>query len=75
MTTGYSILFDDGHCVIGDKTSDNVIAKVLMAKNKIFPLEVPMIERYVVVASCDNETRHMIERYVLFFLMGFPVSP
>lgn len=57
MTSEYSILFDYGHCVIRDKTSRHVIAKVPMAKNKMFPLEVSMIERYAMVASYDNETR------------------
>ena len=55
MTSGYSILFADRHCVIRDKTSGHVIPKVPMAKNKMFPLEVSMIERYAMVASCDNE--------------------
>jgi len=32
MTCGYSILFDDGHCVIRYKTSGHVIFKVVMAK-------------------------------------------
>ena len=63
MTSGYSILFDDGHYVIRDKSSRHVIAKVPMAKNKMLPLEVSMIERYTMVASYDNETRLWHLRY------------
>jgi len=36
MTSGYSTLFDDGHCVIRDKTSDHVIAKVPMAPRSVY---------------------------------------
>lgn len=36
MTSGYSILFDDGCYFIRDKKSGQIIAKVPMANNKMF---------------------------------------
>ena len=55
MTSGYSILFDDGFCTIKDKKSGQIIAKVPMASNKMFPLEVSMVEKCVMVASSDSD--------------------
>ena len=57
MTSGYSILFDDGFCTIKDKKSGQIIAKVPMASNKMFPLEVSMVEKCAMVASGDSDTR------------------
>ncbi|KAJ7946728.1 Retrovirus-related Pol polyprotein from transposon TNT 1-94 [Quillaja saponaria] len=54
MISGYSILFDDGFCTIKDKKYGQITAKVPMAKNKMFPLEVSMIENYAMVANGDK---------------------
>ena len=56
MVTGYSILFDDEHCFIRDKSSGQLIATVPMTENKMFPLNVSMVKRYAMVASGDSET-------------------
>jgi len=63
MISGYSIFFDDGVCTIKNKKSEKIIAKVPMANNKMFPLEVSMVERSTMVASGDNETRLWHLRY------------
>jgi len=63
MISGYSIFFDDGVCTIKNKKSEKIIAKVPMANNKMFPLEVSMVERCTMVASGDNETRLWHLRY------------
>ena len=57
MTNRNSISVDDDVCTIRNKKSRKFIAKVLMANNKMFPLEVSMVERRTMVASGDNETR------------------
>ncbi|EOY04542.1 Uncharacterized protein TCM_019778 [Theobroma cacao] len=57
MISGYSILFDDGFCTIKNKKFKQIITKVPMAKNKMFPLEVSMIENYAMVANGDSEAR------------------
>lgn len=63
MISGYSISFDDGSCTIKNKKSGKTIAKVPMTNNKIFPLEVSMVEKCVMVTSGDNETRLWYLRY------------
>lgn len=63
MISGYSILFDDGVCIIKDKKSGQITAKVSMAKNKMFPLEVSMIENYAMIANGDSETQLWHLRY------------
>ncbi|XP_069148053.1 uncharacterized protein [Solanum lycopersicum] len=63
MISGYSISFDDGVCTIKNKKSGKTIAKVPMINNKMFPLEVSMVEKCVMVASGDDETRLWHLRY------------
>ena len=65
MISGHSLLFDDGHCVIRDKASGQITAKVPMASNKMFPLKVSMVERYALMTHADsnNETRLWHLRY------------
>ena len=46
-----------------ETTSSRVIAKIPMAKNKMFHLEVSIIERCAMVVSCDNKTRLCHLRY------------
>ena len=70
MASGYSVVFDDGHCVIRDKTSGHVIAKVPLAKNKMFSLKVYMIDKYAMVDSCDNETKLWHLRYAHLNING-----
>ncbi|XP_009777772.1 uncharacterized protein [Nicotiana sylvestris] len=57
MVSGYSISFDDGFCTIRSKKSGQTIATVPMTNNKMFPLEVSMVEKCAMVASSDNDTR------------------
>ena len=65
MISGYSLLFDDGHCVIRDKAFGHITAKVPMASNKMFPLKVSMVVRCALMISADsnNETRLWHLRY------------
>lgn len=63
MVSGYSISFDDGFCTIRSKKSGQTIATVPMTNNKIFPLEVSMVEKCAMVASRDNDTRLWHLRY------------
>ena len=48
-----------GHCVIRDKASCQIIAKVPMANNKMLPQKVSMVERCALMTSAEsnNETR------------------
>ena len=63
MIRGYSISFDDGVCTIKNKKFGKTIAKVPMTNNKMFPLEVSMVESCTMAASGDNETRLCHLRY------------
>uniref|UniRef100_A0A803L8C4 Uncharacterized protein n=1 Tax=Chenopodium quinoa TaxID=63459 RepID=A0A803L8C4_CHEQI len=38
---GYSANFDNGECIVTDKKSGTILAKVQMADNKVFPLHMP----------------------------------
>uniref|UniRef100_A0A803MEP4 Uncharacterized protein n=1 Tax=Chenopodium quinoa TaxID=63459 RepID=A0A803MEP4_CHEQI len=38
---GYSTTFDNGECIVTDKKSGTILAKVQMADNKVFPLHMP----------------------------------
>ncbi|KAK2981294.1 hypothetical protein RJ640_006995 [Escallonia rubra] len=59
----YSILFDDGVCVIEDKKSGQIMACVHMVENMIFPLEVSNVDKKVLVPSERNATNLWHFRY------------
>ncbi|KAF7822053.1 Retrovirus-related Pol polyprotein from transposon TNT 1-94 [Senna tora] len=51
----------EGKCTVSITTrqdqSSHIVAKVELAKNKMFPLEVSMVEQYAIIANGDDETR------------------
>ncbi|KAK2976681.1 hypothetical protein RJ640_004282 [Escallonia rubra] len=71
MACGYSILFDDGACVIEDKKSGQIIVSVRMAESMIFPLEVSNIDKKVLDASERNATNLWHLRYEHLNVRGF----
>ena len=73
MISGYSISFDDGVCTIKNKISGETIVKVPMTNNKMFPLEVSMVEKCVMVASGDDETRLWHLRYGHLYVNGLKI--
>ncbi|XP_015078146.1 uncharacterized protein LOC107021946 [Solanum pennellii] len=63
MISGYSISFDDGVYTFKNKKFGKTIAKVPMTNNKMFSLEVSTVEKCVMVASGDDETKLWNLRY------------
>ncbi|KAK3007469.1 hypothetical protein RJ639_013341 [Escallonia herrerae] len=63
ICSGYSIWFDNGSCEIKDKKSGQILAKVCMAENNLFPLEIASVENHALVASEKNETSLWHLRY------------
>lgn len=63
MSSGYSVLFEDGACVIRDKKSGQLVVNVSMAENKMFPLEVSNFNHYALVASKKSESTLWHLRY------------
>ena len=39
LNSGYSVLFENGACLIQDRSSKETIVKIAMGKNKMFPLD------------------------------------
>ena len=61
--SGYSILFDDGACVIKDKKSGQTMVNIHMTKNKMFPLEVSNVENLALVVDEKNDSKLWHLRY------------
>ncbi|TYK18373.1 putative gag-pol polyprotein, identical [Cucumis melo var. makuwa] len=61
MENGYSILFDDGVCLIKNKQTGRVLAKVKMTQSKMFPLEVSNVENFALTATAINTTKNNSE--------------
>ncbi|KAA0032274.1 putative gag-pol polyprotein, identical [Cucumis melo var. makuwa] len=58
MESGYSILFDDGACLIKNKQTGRVLAKVKMTQSKMFPLEVSNVKSFALIATATNTTKN-----------------
>ncbi|KAA0045239.1 putative gag-pol polyprotein, identical [Cucumis melo var. makuwa] len=58
MESGYSILFDDGACLIKNKQTERVLVKVKMTQSKMFPLEVLNVENFALTATATNTTKN-----------------
>ncbi|KAL0551708.1 hypothetical protein IC582_010797 [Cucumis melo] len=58
MESGYSILFDDGACLIKNKQTGRVLAKVKMTQSKMFPLEVSNVKSFALTATATNTTKN-----------------
>lgn len=57
MGNGYSVVFEDNACVIGDKITQNIIVKVYMAPNTLLPLEMSSVEnRAHTIKECSEST-------------------
>ena len=63
MGSGYSILFDDGACVIKDKKSGQTMINIHMTKNKMFPHEVSNVENFALVVGTKNDLELWHLRY------------
>ncbi|KAL3537426.1 hypothetical protein ACH5RR_000792 [Cinchona calisaya] len=63
VASGYSVLFDDGACVIKDKKSGQTVINVHMTENKMFPLEVSKVENFALVTGAQNNSKLWHLRY------------
>ncbi|KAL3502209.1 hypothetical protein ACH5RR_036658 [Cinchona calisaya] len=63
MVGGYSVLFDDGACVIKDKKLGQTMVNVHMTKNKMFPLEVSNVENFALIVAAQNDSQFWHLRY------------
>ncbi|KAL3533483.1 hypothetical protein ACH5RR_007004 [Cinchona calisaya] len=63
MASGYSVLFDDGACVIKDKNLGQTMINVHVTKNKMFPLEVSKVENFALVIGAQNDSKLWHLRY------------
>ncbi|KAH7561041.1 hypothetical protein JRO89_XS10G0161900 [Xanthoceras sorbifolium] len=55
ITVGYSVLFDNGTCVIKEKKSGKTIVNVYMMENKMFSLDVLHTDNHAVVVEKTND--------------------
>ena len=39
LNSGYSVLFENGACLIQDRSSKEIVVKIAIGKNKMFPLD------------------------------------
>lgn len=62
MTSGYSILFNNGLCAIKDNLGQ-MIANICMTANKMFPLEVSEVHNFALVANAKDELKLWHLRY------------
>ncbi|KAK2983132.1 hypothetical protein RJ640_022604 [Escallonia rubra] len=63
MADGYSVLFNDGACVIKDKQSGCRMINISMTQNKMFPLEVSKIENFVLATGRIDDSKLWHLRY------------
>ncbi|KAK3001640.1 hypothetical protein RJ639_021269 [Escallonia herrerae] len=63
MAGGYSVLFNDGACVIKDKQSGCRMINISMTQNKMFPLEVSKMENFVLATGGIDESKLWHLRY------------
>ncbi|KAJ1704767.1 hypothetical protein LUZ63_004546 [Rhynchospora breviuscula] len=60
---GNSVIFENKKCTIIDKTTNQIMAVVDMATNKLFPLEIEGIEEKVLTAKLENPSEIWHLRY------------
>ncbi|KAG6385388.1 hypothetical protein SASPL_154223 [Salvia splendens] len=63
ISTGYMVVFDDRFRVIKEKKSGQIIAKVCMMENIMFPLRMPNVEKYALVSGTQEASRLCHIRY------------
>ncbi|KAK3034205.1 hypothetical protein RJ639_032785 [Escallonia herrerae] len=63
MAGGYSVLFDDGACVIKDKQSGCRMINISMTQNKMIPLEVSKMENFVLATGGIDDSKLWHLRY------------
>ncbi|VFQ85917.1 unnamed protein product [Cuscuta campestris] len=57
MSTGYMVFFEDNSCVIKEKKSGQIIAKVCMTRNKMFPLRISSVDKYALVSGTQEASK------------------
>ncbi|KAG6433674.1 hypothetical protein SASPL_105289 [Salvia splendens] len=63
ISTGYMVLFVDRFCVIKEKKSGQIIAKVCMMENRMFPLQMSNVEKDALVSGTQEASRLWHLRY------------
>ncbi|VFQ83594.1 unnamed protein product [Cuscuta campestris] len=63
MSTGYMVFFEDNSCVIKEKKSGQIIAKVCMTANKMFPLLISSVDKYALVSGTQEPSKLWHQRY------------
>ncbi|KAJ4751816.1 polyprotein [Rhynchospora pubera] len=63
IENGYSVIFEERKCTITDKATQQIMAVVEMATNKLFPLEISSVEEKVMTAKLSNPSEIWHLRY------------
>ncbi|KZV18661.1 hypothetical protein F511_40615 [Dorcoceras hygrometricum] len=63
LLSGFTILFDESHCIITEKATGHVLAKVNMAENHMFPLVFSKLESHAMVTMTKNASQLWHLRY------------
>lgn len=63
MAGGYSVIFEDGACVIKDNHSGQIMINISMTQNKMFPLEVSNMGNFVLAAGEKYDSKLWHLRY------------
>lgn len=63
MQRGFSINFDDDHCVIFDKKKKFKVARIKMIQNKTFPLTMPLEGNIALKVLKNNDSFLWNQRY------------
>lgn len=57
MGNRFSVLFEDDSCVIKDRKTNQMIMKVIMTRNKLFPLELSNFEIHALMVKEKEESK------------------
>ncbi|KAJ4817458.1 polyprotein [Rhynchospora pubera] len=63
IENGYSVIFEERKCTITDKATQQIMAVVEMATNKLFPLEISSVEEKVMTTKLSNPSEIWHLRY------------
>lgn len=63
LNSGYSVLFENGACLIQDRNSKETVAKIAMGKNKMFPLDLSRHVNRVLIVKGDEDAKLWHLRY------------
>lgn len=73
LANGYSVIFEDKECSIKDNKIGQLMTKIKMTKNKMFPLEVMDVEHANLITSSKNNTNLWHQRYGHLHIKGLKV--